>query len=328
MKTYTIVFDIGGLFIKTAVMNELGKLVPDSYMIYPSKSQEAKDELLAHFIELIKQQTNRIMDKTFRIDGVGYAFPGPFDYEKGISYIRGIDKFESIYGVNLREELTVRLAKESWFADKHSPDFQIVFENDANLFALGEYAAGKAASYGRALFLTIGTGAGSAFLEEGVLVKHREDVPENGWVYNQPFRESIVDDYISKRGIVRLMREAGMDDTALDVKQAAELARGGDPKAIVVFQRFGDSVGEMLLPFLKAFRPEAVILGGQIVKSQDLFLYRVKQALGGCGVALEVTEDTSLSAFAGVSLLLRQTINGTKARENDGRNSGHSRLPS
>jgi len=328
MKKYTIVFDIGGLFIKTAVMNALGKLVPDSYMIYPSKSKESKDELLAHFVELIKQQTNRIMDKTFRIEGIGYAFPGPFDYEEGISYIRGVDKFENIYGVNLRQELTARLANESWFAGKRSPDFHIVFENDANLFALGEYAAGKAGAYNRALCLTIGTGAGSAFLEAGVLVKYREDVPEHGWIYNQPFRDSIVDDYISKRGIVRLMREAGLDDAGLDVKNVAEMARGGDPQAIGVFHRFGDMIGEMLLPFLKAFRPEAVVIGGQIVKSQELFLDRVREALSGCDVALEVTDDTSLSAFAGVSLLLRQTINETKARENYGRDPGNSRIPS
>ncbi|XID92361.1 ROK family protein [Paenibacillaceae bacterium WGS1546] len=313
MKKYTIVFDIGGLFIKSAVMNALGKLVPDSYMVYPAKSKESKEALLLHFVELIKQQTNRIMDKTYRIDGIGYAFPGPFDYEEGISYIRGVDKFDEIYGVNLRDELSARLANESWFAGKRSPDFHIVFENDANLFALGEYAVGKAGAYEKALCLTIGTGAGSAFLEGGELVKYRQDVPEHGWIYNQPFGDSIVDDYVSKRGIVRLMREAGLDD-GLDVKNVAEMAHAGDEKAIGVFHRFGDTVGEMLLPFIRSFRPDAVIIGGQIVKSKDLFLDRVREALSECEIALEATDDTSLSAFAGVSILLAQRKKA-KARE-------------
>jgi glucokinase len=312
MKKYAIVFDIGGLFIKAAVMNESGQLVPGTYMIYPSRSKEKKEELLSHLVDLVKQQTNRIMSRTFRIEGIGYAFPGPFDYERGISYIRSVDKFEDIYGVNLRDELSHRLAQESSFAGKRAPGFHIVFENDANLFALGEYETGKAGRYAKTLCLTIGTGAGSAFLERGELIKHRKDVPDNGWVYNQPFRESIVDDYISKRGIVRLMQEAGLDSDSLDVKSAAEMAKAGDEKAIAVFRRFGQMIGEMLLPFLKSFQPEAVVIGGQIMKSQELLISSAREALGDFPVQLEVSDETSISTFAGVSRLLKQQNNVTK----------------
>jgi glucokinase len=309
MRKYAIVFDIGGLYIKAAVLDEQGRLVPDSYMIYPSRSKEKKEELLRHLVDLIKQQTNRIMAKSFRIEGIGYAFPGPFDYERGISYIRDVDKFENIYGVNLRQELSHRLAQESSFAGKRAPGFHIVFENDANLFALGEYEIGKAGRYAKSLCLTIGTGAGSAFLELGELVKHRRDVPENGWIYNQPFRDSVVDDYISKRGIVRLLREAGLADDEIDVKSAAELAKAGDERAADVFRRFGGMIGEMLRPFVRSFQPEAVVIGGQIVKSKELFLDSVREALRDCPVALEVTDETSISTFAGVSRLLRQRHN-------------------
>ena len=31
----------------------------------------------------------------------GFAFPGPFDYERGISLIRGVRKFERIYGLDV-----------------------------------------------------------------------------------------------------------------------------------------------------------------------------------------------------------------------------------
>ncbi|WP_169306606.1 ROK family protein [Cohnella pontilimi] len=312
MKKYAIVFDVGGLFIKAAVMNESGQLVPGTYMIYPSRSKEKKEELLGHLVDLVKQQANRIIARTFQIEGIGYAFPGPFDYERGISYIRAVDKFEDIYGVNLREELSHRLAQESSFAGKRAPSFRIVFENDANLFALGEYDTGKAGRFAKVICLTIGTGAGSAFLENGELVKHRKDVPDNGWIYNQPFRESVVDDYISKRGIVRLMRESGLDSDSLDVKNAAELAKAGDQRAIAVFRRFGEMVGEMLLPFLKSFQPEAVVIGGQIVKSRELFIGSTREVLRDFPVQLEVTDETSISTFAGVSRLLKQPYNATK----------------
>lgn len=316
MNSYAIVFDVGGLYIKTAVLSGGSQIVSDTYMIYPSKSKTAKDVLLAHLVDLARQQANRIIDRDYRIDGIGFAFPGPFDYDNGISYIRGIDKFESIYGVNLRSELLDRLERDPVFSRRMTPDFQIVFENDANLFALGEYAIGKAAKYGKSICITVGTGAGSAFLDGGSLVKSREDVPENGWIYNQPFRTSIVDDHISKRGIVNLMIEAGFEGTELDVKQGAELAKAGDKRAIGVFRLFGDRVGEMLEPFIRSFRPEAVIIGGQIVKSKELFIDNIRARLEPFEVGLEVTDETSVSTFAGVSSLLEQRkLTKSRARQ-------------
>lgn len=308
MNSYAIVFDVGGLYIKTAVLNAAGQIVPDTYMIYPSKSMARKEEILGHFVELARHQTNRIIDKDCQIEGIGFAFPGPFDYENGISYIRGVDKFDSIYEVNLRRELLARLDRDSVLARRMTPDFQIVFENDASLFALGEYAIGKAGKHAKTICITVGTGAGSAFLDGGELVKNREDVPQNGWIYNHPFQSSVVDDYISKRGILRLMQEEGFEESQLDVKLAAELAKAGDERAIRVFNRFGAMAGEMLVPFIRTFGPNAVVIGGQIVKSQELFLGSIREALQSfhVEVELEVTADTSVSTFAGVSRLLEQ----------------------
>lgn len=306
MNSYAIVFDVGGLYIKTAVLSVDGQIVPNTYMIYPSKSKASMEEILEHFVDITKQQTIRIIDKDYRIEGIGFAFPGPFDYENGISLIEGVDKFESIYGVNLRKELMARLGCDQIFMRRMAHDFLIVFENDANLFALGEYAIGKARIYAKSLCVTIGTGAGSAFIDKGELVRDRHDVPDNGWIYNRPFRASIVDDYISKRGIFRLMLDEGFLEAELDVKRAAELAAAGDERAIRVFERFGDDVGEMLVPFLLAYHPEAVILGGQIVKSRELFEHRIRNALEPLDVLLEVTNETSVSTFAGVSRLLQQ----------------------
>jgi glucokinase len=306
MRHYAIVFDVGGLFIKAAVVDGEGRLVPDTYMIYPSRSKESKEELLRHLIDLIKQQTSRIMDKAFRIDGVGYAFPGPFDYERGISYIREVDKFESLYGVNIHDELSAALSKESFIRNKRSDAFLIVFENDANLFALGEYAAGKARPFRKAICITIGTGTGSAFLENGELVKHRSDVPPNGWIYREPFRGSIVDDHISKRGILRMMKEEGIDTADTDIKTLAEMAKQGHERAALVFRKFGERIGEMLLPFVESFRPEAVIIGGQIVGSKELFLESTRAVLQPYRVVVETTDETSISTFVGVSRLLEQ----------------------
>ncbi|MEK4349222.1 hypothetical protein BSK65_10535 [Paenibacillus odorifer] len=308
MNKYSIAFDVGGLFIKSAVLNDDGEIVPNSYAIFPSKSKETKEGIIEHLVFIIKQQTNGILDKDFEITGVGYAFPGPFDYESGISYIKGIDKFEEIYEVNLRDLLINRLKQESSFHSKTSNEFQIVFDNDASLFALGEHVSGKAGGYNKSIFLTIGTGAGSAFMENGKLVKDRQDIPENGWIYNQPFKQSIVDDYISKRGILKLANELGLSTSDNEVETLAAMGKNEDQRAQMAFRMFGEYIGKALNPYIKSFKPDAIILGGQITKSKDLFMNGVYETLENKTVNIECSEETSLSTFKGVANLLKQSI--------------------
>lgn len=308
MNTYTIAFDVGGLFIKSAVLNQDGDVIPNSYAIFPSKSKQSKNEIMEHLVFIIKEQVNRILDINFKINGVGYAFPGPFDYKNGISYIKNVDKFDDLYEVNLRDEIYSLLIQDATIKGKMTNDFQIRFENDANLFALGENIAGKGTFYNKTIFLTIGTGAGSAFIESGKLITNRADVPENGWIYNQPFKESIVDDYVSKRGILQLAREVGILTIDDEVKVLADMAQNGDKKAKEVFNQFGENIGHSLHPYVNSFNPEAIIIGGQIAKSMHLFIDGINKTLGNKSVKVECSNETSLSTFIGIAQLLKQSL--------------------
>ncbi len=82
------------LMLEVYLSNQQGEIEPDLYAIFPAKSKASKQEIIHHSVWILKQQANRILDKNFKIIGVGYAFPGPFDYENGISYIDGVDKFD------------------------------------------------------------------------------------------------------------------------------------------------------------------------------------------------------------------------------------------
>ncbi len=63
--------------------------------------------------------------------------PGPFDYVKGISYIKGVAKYEKLYGCNVAESIAERLGFEN--------GFPVRFMNDVSVFAVGEALVGKAA---------------------------------------------------------------------------------------------------------------------------------------------------------------------------------------
>lgn len=105
--------------------------------------------------------------------------PGPFDYERGISLIRGVRKFERIYGLDVAATLYPLLRECG------TEEFRYV--NDAAAFALGECLGGVADDAERVVALTLGTGVGSGFVAGRRLVTSGDEVPANGWVYCLPF---------------------------------------------------------------------------------------------------------------------------------------------
>lgn len=310
MMKYIIAFEAGGLFLRSAIINSAGEILPDSFAIFPSKSDKSKEEIIDNLYLRIKQQANRILDKQINIQGVGFAFPGPFDYENGISYIKNVGKFEQLYGVNVRQELLLKVRQEKSLQSKINHNFRILFDNDANLFALGEKMIGKGKSYDRAIYLRIGTGTGSAFMEQGILIKDRENIPENGWIYNEPFGESIVNDYISLKGILKLAEKAGITIKNNLVETLDEMARNNDKKAKDIFYLFGRNIGNALYPYIDEFSPEAIILGGKISMSKDFLIGGIYDTLKNNKVHIQNSLDTTLSTFVGVSDLIKQSTEG------------------
>ena len=183
------------------------------------------------------------------------------------------------------EELRRRLALPA-----HVP---IRFVNDATAFALGEALFGAARGQNRVIVLTFGTGCGSAFLVDGKVVTDGEGVPPNGWVYpllhpgRSARRASFTPGHFEPVGRGAVERDengtepaerAGQGD-AFDVVDLARLARSGDAMARGVFRRFGQTAGEALSPVVLAFRPAALVIGGKIAKSFDLFGPQLTEAL-------------------------------------------------
>lgn len=106
-----------------------------------------------------------IADAPAPLTRAGLAFPGPFDYENGIPLMQGINKYDALYGKNLRT-----------FLEQAFPAVSFRFANDADLFGLGEYHFCGEPREERVMYICIGTGLGSCFIENGALIKNRADV--------------------------------------------------------------------------------------------------------------------------------------------------------
>ncbi|MGG1678205.1 ROK family protein [Neobacillus sp. NRS-1170] len=260
--------DVGGTYIKACVL-EQDRILEETICQFEAHSHESQENILTHFVGILtalaaKYKQNANLEQKGL--GIGFTFPGPFDYENGISYIKGLNKFESLYGVNLREQLFHRLlATELGLEVKN---FNLIFENDGRLFGLG---ASTIFPNERIICLTIGTGLGSVFIDRGKIIKTAESIPAEGYLYNQPFMDSIIDNHFSRRGILNAAAAKGMTQVGVDVKELAEMSRNGNSTTASLFAQFGDDLGEMLLPYIEKFQPHRIIIGGQIAKAFDLF---------------------------------------------------------
>jgi len=182
------------------------------------------------------------------------AVPGPFGYAAGLSLITGLGKLDELYEVNLRTELTNR------FGDL----CRIEFVNDAHAAGLGEWGHGAGGRAHRMLFVGLGTGLGSAFIENGDIVETGPQVPPGGHLGLTTFDGLLADDLFSTRG---LLAETGYADaTQLTVDAAA-----GRRSAVERCERFGRDIERLLTPWCEAFTPESVVFGGGLSNAYPHF---------------------------------------------------------
>lgn len=279
--------DIGGHHVAGALVAPGNWTIqPDSYRHRETDRNAGATELLGTWAGLIGELADLDPDEAKQ---VGIAIPGPFDYRAGTAYFRGNQKFEALYGVEVGRELSERLP--------NAPSIR--FLNDATAFAVGA-TAGASPSFDRAIALTLGTGLGSAFLENGIPVTDDASgaVPADGCVWHLPFRESIADDYVSSRWIIaEAERRLGLSST---VASLAALAKD-DEGARAVFEDYGSNLAQIIAPWVRSFSPDAIVIGGRITRAYGLFSDALGEGLAKAGASkpIIIHENTEDAAIIG-----------------------------
>ena len=214
--------------------------------------------------------------------GLAVALPGPFDFATGVAWYRGQDKFDQLYGFNLGESLRAELALD-----------RLMFMNDAEAFAVGEWTAGEVRGVERCVGVTIGTGIGTAFLANGRVVRDGETVPPGGELYKTSYDGKPLEDSISGRAILReYATRTGTDEPG--VKEIADRARAGDTVAHEVLLTTFGVLASALRPWLERFGVTKTVLGGSISGAFDL----VATAFDS---PVSATKDTEHSALIGAA---------------------------
>ena len=136
--------DVGGSHITAALVDLSSRVVlQDTWTRKSVNSHGEVAEIITSWGSAIKEAA-RYND--VKVGKVGIGMPGPVDYQTGTCFIKGQDKYEALYGLNLKDLLANAL-------DLASADIRLM--NDAACFLQGEAFGGAGKDFSRVVGLTL-----------------------------------------------------------------------------------------------------------------------------------------------------------------------------
>lgn len=285
--------DIGARHVScTALDLQQGETIAGSDSRLSLDSFADADTILDTWSRALESTLSRI-DRA-RLAGIGFAMPGPFDYRNGISRME--HKYPRLNGRDIAAELRDRVGIEG--------ETRVRFMNDATAFAVGEAWLGKGSCCRRVVAVTLGTGLGSAFIEDGIPVVTDEGVPPEGALWRLPFRYGNADQFFTTRWFVKAHADR-LGGNVSGAKEVADLAGNGDETARAIFERFGTKFSGFLAPWLKGFEAEVLVLGGRITRAYRFFGPVLEEGLraGGVDIPIKVSEKKETLAMTGAARL-------------------------
>ncbi len=296
MKTIAIGVDVGGSHVSCVACNiDEKKCLTETFSENDLDNQGNVDEIIGIWSRTIQATIDKAGIEN--VKGIGFAMPGPFDYANGIALFKGNNKkYESIYGLNVPEALRKKM--------NLPVDFPVRFINDATAFAIGEDWIGKACGSSSSLAITLGTGFGSAFLNDHMPVVSGSTVPETGAVWHLPFEDGSADDYFSTRGLLNRYEDKTGKQLS-GVKELAQLA-STDSDVQELFKDFGTKMGQFLKPWIVKAKVEVLVIGGNISNAYELFGDKLQLHLASNGITIriEISDLKEKASMIGSAVLV------------------------
>ncbi len=257
--------DIGGTFIKSAIVDKKGKLVISSKTPTPKNGKDIPGVVITACRELVSK-SNITWEE---INSIGIGTTGICDSKQGI--VVSSANIENYDNTHICDEIENALGKSTFL------------DNDANCAALGEYIVSddKPESF---IFVTLGTGVGGGIILSGKILRGVNFgggeighivIEKDGEECNCG-RRGCWERYASVSALVRQTRNAGIDGE-VNGKTAFELAEKGDERAKNVLDKWLGYVAEGICDMVNIFQPKLIIIGGGVSREGDKVLNPVKK---------------------------------------------------
>lgn len=277
---YMIGVDVGGTSVKLGLFSEDGEL----YEKWSVKTQVfGGGERLMEDIKaaiLAKLEENKIA--LSHVTGIGMGVPGSVDAKGIVIHAPNIGwrNFDAAASLSQKIGLPVFL------------------ENDANLAALGEWAAGSGKGKSSMVFLTLGTGIGGAVILDGKLISgfHGGAGELGHMTVNLDEtkecncgKRGCLEQYSSATGIANLAKrymeeeKQGYEMSLLfsfeevTAKEVFDCVKQKDALAIQIAEEFGERLGHALALTASVIDPQIFIIGGGVSMAGPVLLDFVKK---------------------------------------------------
>ncbi len=149
-----IVFDIGGTFVKYAVVDSSFKIIMKDKFPFEAMKRDCKKEM----IPLIGKTITDLEKKYGKVDGIGISTAG--DIDPNTTLVIGACPNHNNYAGTIFKDVL-----------KPYTSAPLVVENDANIAALGESVNGDLKGIKDAVMITLGTGIGCGIIIDGKIFK-------------------------------------------------------------------------------------------------------------------------------------------------------------
>ena len=250
-KTIVGGVDIGGSHITVGLVDlNKGTLIDLSLRREMVNSNDGVENVIKTWTAVILESFKSVNALPSRI---AISMPGPFDYDKGVCLIKDQNKYDALFGLNVKELLSKSLSIGVE---------DIVLINDALCFLQGEIFGGAAKGLVNVIGLTLGTGLGSS--------RYRNGEVEDANLWCSSFKNGIAEDYISTRWFLKRYHELTKKNVP-GVKEIAQVI-SADKYSKQVFNEFGKNLAEFLLPQVIEQKPQLVVLGGNISQALPHFI--------------------------------------------------------
>jgi len=248
---YFVAIDIGGTTFNTGIFTQSYNqiAISDKDKIRNYKGEE---EVIN---AIINQVSNLISNNDINnsdIIGLGIASPGPLDPKKGI--ILNTPNLTIFQNYSIANEFSKKLKLSTFL------------ENDANLFALGEWYT-QYRKNNVIIGLTIGTGLGFGLIINGELF-----TGGNGMAMEyglSPFEWGMCEENVSIRYIRNRSKE--LYGKELSPRIIENMWYEKDPKAIQIYNEFGENLGFVLSHVINMIDPQIITIGGGLSKAYECF---------------------------------------------------------
>lgn len=258
MRTFLGV-DIGGTNIKMGFVTSEGELL--NKIKIPTIDLRKSGNFSLELISLIGEQLASRPDVT----QVGIGVPGLISKDaKSLLELPNIPELSHYPLVN---ELSQRF-----------PKHQFLMENDANAAALGEYHFGKTKLKKNFIFITMGTGIGSAVIIDGKIFRGGDgNAMELGHILYK--KDKTIENKIGKRGILKIiskeLKESNSKSSFLQgkseatTKEVLAAAKEGDKVATKIYAKVGEILGYGLVAAVRILDIKTILVGGGVSEIFD-----------------------------------------------------------